>query len=382
MIFVRIVISKPKDKILMRITQILFSDLGGVGNVVFSLIQENFKKKFFDTSTIFTGSTFSKIYKKKINKFNCKYSFVKTYKNLQFISWIKVYKELVKFKSDIILVHNNLIIPCIIYSIFFKKKLIFIDHSALNFKNSKVKIICKLAKFFAHHVVVLNDSNYKYFTDNLKISKKNISLIPNGIDVNFYKTKNFKLNKFSKYFKIGMAGRIDYFKRQDLILDILNLERFKEIKFKVYFAGKGPLIKELNKKILKNNLDKKVIFNGYLDDKKLKKWFSELDLYVHATTGEAMSISILQAFSMKIPIIASKVSGNNELFRRFKQSNFLFKNNKKDLTNKINFFFKNKKKIINNLDNLRNLVIKNYSNRIMFDNYKNLIFKVFKNNAP
>ena len=40
MIFVRIVISKPKDKILMRITQILFSDLGGVGNVVFSLIRQ------------------------------------------------------------------------------------------------------------------------------------------------------------------------------------------------------------------------------------------------------------------------------------------------------------------------------------------------------
>ena len=30
-----------------------------------------------------------------------------------------------------------------------------------------------------------------------------------------------------------MAGRIDYFKRQDLILDILSLEDFKDIKFKV-----------------------------------------------------------------------------------------------------------------------------------------------------
>ena len=49
----------------MRVTQILFSDLGGVGSVVFSLLNENLKTNFFDESIIFTGNNFSKIYKKK-----------------------------------------------------------------------------------------------------------------------------------------------------------------------------------------------------------------------------------------------------------------------------------------------------------------------------
>ena len=44
-----------------------------------------------------------------------------------------------------------------------------------------------------------------------------------------------------------------------------------------------------------------------MDEIKLKKWYNSLDLYVQASVGEGMSMSILEAMSMKVPVIGSNV---------------------------------------------------------------------------
>ena len=137
-----------------------------------------------------------------------------------------------------------------------------------------------------------------------------------------------------------MAARIDNIKRHDLILEVINSIKFKDITINVYFAGKGSLVGNLKNFVKKNNLQKFVFFNGNLDEQKLKKWFSNLHLYVHATSGEAMSTAILQSFSMEIPTIASNVRGVKEMFLKVNQKKLIFKNDKKSLSSKIKYFFR------------------------------------------
>ena len=51
----------------------------------------------------------------------------------------------------------------------------------------------------------------------------------------------------------------------------------------------------------------------------MKLWYKKLNLYVHATNGEGMSISILEAMSMKIPVIGSNVMGVNNFLNEKKK---------------------------------------------------------------
>lgn len=52
---------------------------------------------------------------------------------------------------------------------------------------------------------------------------------------------------------------------------------------------------------------------GYLGEQALRDWFGDLDLYVHASDGETLSTSLLQAMAMGLPILDSDVPGINDL---------------------------------------------------------------------
>ena len=108
--------------------------------------------------------------------------------------------------------------------------------------------------------------------------------------------------------------------------------------------------------VIKYNVKKKVVFKGFLNDKQLKDWFNGLDLYVHASSGEGMSISLLQAMSMEIPILASNVHGIKNLFKMCPKIGKLFNNNNYDQISNLIYFnylnrFKIKKKNIKKIYN-------------------------------
>ena len=60
-----------------------------------------------------------------------------------------------------------------------------------------------------------------------KVNLNRIHIINNGIDINFYNRKKIKnLNKST--FNLGMAARIDFFKRHDLIIEFLKSKKLEK----------------------------------------------------------------------------------------------------------------------------------------------------------
>ena len=220
---------------------------------------------------------------------------------------------------------------------------------------------------------MLNKDNYNFYKKIIKINKKKILLIPNGININFFVRKKYKNS--SKIFKIGMATRLDGIEKMpELIIDSLKLIESNKLKINFYIAGDGKRKKIIENKIKEHELENRCIMSGYLNQSQLKKWYNELDLYVHATLGEAMSISILQAMSMEIPILASNVSGVKNLIGTKKNLGMLFENNKFDLAKKIKiFYFMSLKEKIKFSNVQKNFVDKNFSDELMFNKYKKLI---------
>ncbi len=109
-------------------------------------------------------------------------------------------------------------------------------------------------------------------------------------------------------------------KRIDLIVDtLICLEQMygkslpNEITW-VHF-GDGQLLKEIKKKVDSNLKYIKVIFKGQVANSEVLKFFqnNEVDLFINVSMSEGLPVSIMEAISFGIPIIATNVGGTREV---------------------------------------------------------------------
>ena len=92
-----------------------------------------------------------------------------------------------------------------------------------------------------------------------------------------------------------------------------------------------------------------------------------------------MSTSILQAMSMKIPILASNVTGINEIIGKSKYLGMLFENNISDLAKRIRYFYflsKVEKKKFTQYQ--YRYLKKKFTHFIMFEKYYKIYYKLLK----
>jgi glycosyltransferase involved in cell wall biosynthesis len=356
---------------MVKILHLVYSGLGGASNVVFSLIEAD-DKKILNQNILFIGPNLNKYFFTKCKKLLIQYNWVKTIKYSYFFSFLTTFHQIRKYKPNVILIHNYYILPCILYKIFCRRvKLIYVNHKPLNFLDSKDRMM-KYFQIFIYKFVFLNKKTISFVKKNFYIPVKKICLITNGVNTDFFSPID---GKKSKVFKVGMACRVNKIKCYDLIANALNHSLLKHLNIEFSLAGEGEDLIHFKKRVKNMGLQKKIKFVGNLDELNLKKWYAQLNIYIQASTGEGASISLIQAMSMGILTLGSRVSGINEILKK----NFigqLFKNSTEDLAKKINYFyFLNKNKILKYSKIQREYVICYHNYKIMFKKY----FFIIKN---
>ena len=168
----------------------------------------------------------------------------------------------------------------------------------------------------------------KEWVDFSKTRERKIKVIFNSCDFDF-RIKNiekFKKNFFLKYdiplnSKLVLSvGRICYHKRQDFILDSLGpILKKKNIYLifvgeydldEIYPENKGTLEK-INHLIKKFDINSNVRFLGFRND--VREIMSISELLVHATITEAFGLVLLEAMSLGLPIISTRVEAIPEI---------------------------------------------------------------------
>ena len=354
----------------MKAIHIVYSGLGGASSLVFSLIEAD-KKKRLKQEIIFTGPSILKDHLVRSKNLKINYYWIKTIKLISFFFLYKVFVKILSSKPDIIFLHNYFIIPCVIYKLFFKKiKIIYINHTDRSYYHWRDNIIFCFKKYISNFVV-LNKSTYNFYVKNLKFPKTKVKIISNGVNVNFFSRKFLKRKKF---FKIGMACRVNKKRNYELIVDTLNTKLLKNLNIKFSLAGTGEELKNFNEKIQRQKINHKVRTEGLLNQEELKRWYNSLDVYIHASYGEGNSISILQAMAMKIPVLGSNVPGINNILESKKNLGLLFNNNVKDLSEKINFFYNLKKNRRDKFTNIQyNFIQREHNFKKTFAKYLSII---------
>ncbi|NHZ86054.1 MAG: glycosyltransferase [Planctomycetia bacterium] len=183
------------------------------------------------------------------------------------------------------------------------------------------------------------------------------NFIPNGITTNFQKfTNNYAYSIF-----FG-AGRIIQSKGCDSLLKALNNINFS---LKIAIAGElnqTPDYKEIILQLSKN-LD--VTFLGLVKDKnELLNYIHSSKLFIYPSERESMSMMLLEAASVKTPILCSNIIENKDIFSE-DEVLFFSLEKKYDLDKKITW-------ALDNYDIMKNKAEKAYGHIMKTNNWDNI----------
>lgn len=232
-------------------------------------------------------------------------------------------------KLDLQVFHS----PHFFTPLFIKPKLVVTLHDLIPLlfphftpRAKKVKILwlyksilkCTTAK--ADRIVTISEHSKKDLMEALKVKEEKITVIYNGVspayqpissEVAKEKVKEL-VPESSRVFLF--VGRFDPYKNTlGLIKSFNKLKKeFPEIKLVIVgeedrrYPESQELVKELN-------LEKEVIFTGFLDEADLIYWYNRAVSFVFPTFYEGFGLPVVEAFACGCPVITSNVASLPEV---------------------------------------------------------------------
>jgi len=339
---------------------------------------------------------YKRIKKSLLNRFDIidalSFPYTESYFN-KFISLIISFKSLFTIKYDVIHIHY-LGYLSIFPIFFFPDKCVLTIYGSeilyLNKKGIRKLIILELLKRVKYITlptkVMLSQANEIYIRDYILLPlglpvnnfsvHKNIKDLEIFVKLKFNKLVNYRINNSPKII-LGSARALKYIYGLDIAIKSIFILKNKGFNIELRIAGCGVEFVNLSHMIQKLNLSENIIFYGNLNEDEMKYFYSEIDIYLCPSRSESYGVSVLEASSFGLPIIASDVGGLPELIENNINGFLVEVNNEIAISNCIQH-------IVNDLsyDNYRNICINAYHNVLnnhSFDNATLSFQKIYSN---
>jgi len=186
---------------------------------------------------------------------------------------------------------------------------------------------------YANIITCVSKNEQRLYIENINIKP---IYIPNGINGNLKITQRNELRK-DNYIFFG-AGRIIKSKGCEIMLKAFNILNYKG---KILIAGELEQTLDYKNELLNLSRDLNVKFLGLIKDKnELLNLLHNAKLFIFPSSLEAMSMMLLEAASVKTPIICSDIIENKDIFTD-NEVLFFKTNDEKDLVDKIQWALEN-----------------------------------------
>ena len=302
----------------MKIVNIIYSGLGGHAAVVFALIEGDKSSKNTHIILFYGIEEVPSAYIEKCYALAISYNKILKKPGLDLVSNTKVLAVLESIIPDVIILHSiNLILPIYYFTKKHKIKLISVEHQPNHLKMKIEWIYSILIMFLSNKVVYLTKVYESQMAKALSkfYIKKKVSVINNGTNLNLYKPGK---KEESDLIKIGMLSRLMPTKDHSTLIYAFNdlLKNYKQkIRIQLNIAGDGSIFKNLQDQVNALGIQNEVNFLGMIPENGSIDFLQQQDIYVHASLGETMSTSIIQAMACEKAIIASDVEGINNMLK-------------------------------------------------------------------
>ncbi|MDP4039284.1 MAG: glycosyltransferase family 4 protein [Candidatus Pacearchaeota archaeon] len=144
------------------------------------------------------------------------------------------------------------------------------------------------------------------------LGAKKVEIIPNMLDNDLYKLP--KHSNFKKKYKIKgkMVLNISNHTPIKNFEDMIRAAQYIDATF--VFGGKETAYTEKIKKLAKElNVDKKIIWTGFMDKKEKINALADCDLFVLPSTRESLGMSLIEAMAQEKPVISTNRGGIPEV---------------------------------------------------------------------
>jgi glycosyltransferase involved in cell wall biosynthesis len=168
------------------------------------------------------------------------------------------------------------------------------------------------------HIAFCSCSLLSQMSNYRKINYERVSVIENGVDFEEIEAVAKDTKEEIDQISIVFAGRLIRTKGGLLLLKALSQlgKGSQNISLKIF--GKGPLMNELERSIIKYRLERRVRYMGQVSHRKLIAEVKRSDFVVFPSLNEAQPMFILEAMACKKPVLAFNLPFAKELITHMK----------------------------------------------------------------
>ena len=138
-------------------------------------------------------------------------------------------------------------------------------------------------------------------------SRYEIPVIPNGVDTSQFTASNRDWSSPH----ILSVGRVVYQKGFDLGMRALS--QLKDLEWTWTIAGDGPQMAMLKAMAEEYGINDRIRFSGWLSSEQLKEQYAAANVFLFPSRHEGMPNAVLEAMASGLPVVATKIAGNEEL---------------------------------------------------------------------
>lgn len=136
------------------------------------------------------------------------------------------------------------------------------------------------------------------------VSGDKIVVVLNGVQIPSFRKRTLT----KKGTTLVNISRLSREKGIDVLLDIVITLSREYQDFQLLIIGDGPERAKLERKTRENGIEKFVSFLGFRHD--VSNLLEQADIYITASRGEGMPLTVLEAMATSLPVVASNVVGN------------------------------------------------------------------------
>lgn len=166
----------------------------------------------------------------------------------------------------------------------------------------------KFAGLFCDNIVFVNNSEREAAIADHLIKPEKAITIYNGIEI-----PKMELQKKTKGDKFIIGSCLRFWRQKNIIDTIEAAIRVckenENIQF--IFIGDGELYKSAENMVNNSGFKNRIQLPGW--QKNASEWLQKFDVFLLYSKWEGLPLSILEAMSFGLPIVASDIKGNNEL---------------------------------------------------------------------
>lgn len=195
------------------------------------------------------------------------------------------------------------------------------------------KKLLQIQNFNSDLIIAVSSSVKKYLILSRMAPQEKIVIIPNGVDLAVVGKSVNRLSTDHKAPIIGTIGTLNFQKGHIYLIEAMPyiLEKYPLATLEIIGEGEERVVLEAEIKRL--NLEKHVTLYGIKSDN--TKYMRQWNVFALPSIAETFGIVILEAMSMGLPVVATKVGGIVDIITSKKNGILVEKQNSKQLAKSI-----------------------------------------------